>query len=147
MDGSWNNIANALLAPQLGPDLEDELSTLFSRFEAPPSGQYGGWYQYFDRDISSLLGMKVPQPFENKYCGKGNLKKCQASIYAAIDASGAEIAAAQGTDDPAAWRSDATREQIKFSPVNVQTLRYTNRPSGIQQVISFDGHRKSKKKK
>ncbi len=146
MDGSWNNIADALLAPQLGPDLEDELNTLFSRFDLPPSGQYSGWYQYFDRDISSLLGKKVPQPFDNQYCGKGKLKRCQASIYSAIDRSGGEIAAAQGTEDPTAWRSDATREQIKFSPINVQTMRYTNRPSGIQQVISFDGHRKSKKK-
>ena len=142
MDGSWNNIADAFMQPQLGPQL-DELASLFSRFDLPPSGQYSGWYQYFERDISSLLGKRVPQPFENQYCGKGKLKKCQASIYAALDASGAEIAAAQGTEDPNAWRSDAERERIKFSPINVQTMRYTNRPSGIQQVISFKGHRKS----
>ena len=146
MDGSWTNIANAFLAPRLGSDLEDELNTLFSRFDLPPSGQYSGWYQYFDRDINSLLGNKVKDPFKVKYCGKGNLKSCQSSIWAAIDASGAQIAAAQGTEDPAAWRSDATREQIKFSPVNIRTMRYTNRPSGIQQVISFDSHRPDKKK-
>ena len=40
------------------------------------------------------------------------------------------------------WRSDAVRERIGFAPgLLPTTMRYTNRPSGIQQVISFDGHR------
>ena len=60
---------------------------------------------------------------------------------------GPQIAAQQGSEDPNAWRSDAERERIKFSPINVQTMRYTNRPSGIQQVISFKGHRPKKGKK
>lgn len=30
---------------------------------------------------------------------------------------------------------------IKFVPLPLITMAYTNRPSGIQQVISFDGHR------
>ena len=141
MDGSWTNIANAFMKPRLGSQL-DELNSLFSRFDLPPGGQYSGWYQYFDRDINSLLGNRVPSPFRNAYCGKGKLKKCQSDIWKAIDASGDEIAAEQGTDDPAAWRSDAVREQIHFSPLPLKTMRYTNRPSGIQQVISFDGHRK-----
>jgi acyl-homoserine lactone acylase PvdQ len=145
MDGSWDNIANAFMAPRLGSQL-DELDSLFNRFDLPPGGQYSGWHQYFDRDIRALLGMKQPQPFENAYCGKGKLKVCQNAIWAAIDTSGAEIAAEQGTEDPAAWRSDATREQIRFAPINVETMRYTNRPSGIQQVISFKGHRPAKKK-
>jgi hypothetical protein len=34
------------------------------------------------------------------------------------------------------------RERIPFVPgLLPTTLRYTNRPSGIQQVISFDRHR------
>ena len=108
MDGSWTNIANAFMKPRLGSQL-DELNSLFSRFDLPPGGQYSGWYQYFDRDINSLLGNNVPSPFQNAYCGKGNLEKCQSDIWKAIDASGDEIAAEQGTDDPAAWRSDARR--------------------------------------
>ncbi len=146
MDGSWTNIANAFMKPRLGSQL-DELNTLFSRFDLPPGGQYSGWYQYFDRDISALLGRKVPTPLHNAYCGKGRLKACQRALWEAIERSGDEIAAAQGTEDPAAWRSDATREQIEFSPINLLTMRYTNRPTGIQQVISFDGHRPRNKKK
>ena len=53
-----------------------------------------------------------------------------------------ELEAAQGSD-PAAWREDATAERIPFLPGGLlpYTLRYTNRPTGIQQVIEFSGHR------
>ncbi len=141
MDGSWDGIADALMRSRLGPQL-DELDEVFSRFNLPPSGQYDGWYQYFDRDIRELLGMKVKKPFENAYCGKGKLKACQQAIWDAIATAGAELTTAQGTADPSLWRSDATRERIRFAPGLLSTtMRYANRPSGIQQVISFDGHR------
>jgi acyl-homoserine lactone acylase PvdQ len=140
MDGSWDNIANALMKSQLGPQL-DELDSLFSRFDQPPGGQYNGWYQYFDRDIRNLLGAPIKQPFDNAYCGGGSLKKCQKQIWKAIAKSGKEIQAAQGSSNPAKWRADATAERIEFGPLDLTTMRYTNRPSGIQQVISFSGHR------
>ena len=143
MDGSWTNIANAFMKPRIGSQL-DELDSLFSRFDQPPAGRYSGWYQYFDRDINALLGRHVPSPFNLAYCGKGNLEKCQSDIWKAIEKSGDEIAAEQGTGDPTQWHSDATAEQIHFRPLPLKTMRYANRPSGIQQVISFDGHRKGK---
>lgn len=41
-----------------------------------------------------------------------------------------------------AWRADATQERISFAPGLLQTtIRYTNRPSGIQQMVEFSGHR------
>ena len=43
---------------------------------------------------------------------------------------------------PAVWRADANAERIPFLPrLLPYTLRYTNRPTGIQQVIEFSGHR------
>ena len=58
-----------------------------------------------------------------------------------MEAAGAELQAAQGPD-PAAWRADAVRERIKFAPGLLPlTIRYTNRPSGIQQLLEFEGHR------
>ena len=39
-------------------------------------------------------------------------------------------------------RGDANAERIGFRPGLLSTkIRFTNRPSGIQQVISFSGHR------
>jgi hypothetical protein len=141
MDGSWDVIADAFMGPRLGSQL-DELDALFRRFDLPPRGQYAGWYQYFDRDVRALLGEPVKRPFEVSYCGKGRKGACQQAIWGALAAAGAELEAAQGTPDPTLWRADATRERITFAPgLLTTTMRYTNRPSGIQQVISFKGHR------
>ena len=140
MDRAWPKIADAFMAPVLGSQL-NELDTLHTRFSLPPGGQFTGWYQYFDRDIRELLGMRVKQPLQNEYCGAGRLRPCQQAVWAAIAQAGAELTAEQGAN-PAAWRSDAVRERIPFVPGLLPlTLRYTNRPSGIQQVISFDRHR------
>ena len=47
-----------------------------------------------------------------------------------------------GHGDPAAWRATRTRSGSRSRPgLLTTTLRYTNRPTGIQQVISFKGHR------
>ena len=141
MDAAWPKIADAFMKPQLGSQL-DELNSLFTRFSQPPGGQYDGWYQYFDRDIRHLLGEHVAQPFQNSYCGHGVKSACKQAIWNAIAAAGAELTAAQGTSNPAAWRADATAERIHFAPgLLPTTMRYTNRPSGIQQVITFNGHR------
>jgi hypothetical protein len=141
MDAAWPKIANAFMRPQLGPQL-DELNSLFSRFDSPPGGQYSGWYQYFDRDARSLLGMKQPQPLNNSYCGHGNLAKCQHAIWNAIASAGQELSQKFGANDPDFWHADANAERIHFVPGILQTtMRYTNRPSGIQQVITFNRHR------
>src|SRR5262245_64320704 len=61
-------------------------------------------------------------------CGAGNAANCRASLWAAIDAAGKQLAAAQGTD-PTRWRADANAERITFVPGLLKTtLRYTNRP-------------------
>jgi hypothetical protein len=74
------------------------------------------------------------------YCGAGDVSACAASLWAAIDAAGNELQAAQGPS-PAAWRANATVERIAFVPGLLgKTMRWTNRPT-FQQVISFSRHR------
>ncbi|MBN8869046.1 MAG: penicillin acylase family protein [Solirubrobacterales bacterium] len=142
LDAAWPKIADAFMKPVLGSEKNlDELNSLFSRFDQPPAGQYSGWYQYFDKDIRALLGKKVKSPFKVKYCGHGKKAACQKAIWKAIAAAGTDAAAQYGSENPADWHVDATAEQIKFAPLPLVTMRYTNRPSGIQQVISFNGHR------
>jgi hypothetical protein len=137
MDAAWPKIADAFMAPKIGPQL-DELNSLHTRFALPPGQQRQGWYQYFDRDIRNLLGLRIEKPFENSYCGNGKLRACQRAIWGAIADAGTELTAAHGTADPNAWHSDANRERISFVPGILQTtIRYSNRPTGIQQVISF----------
>jgi acyl-homoserine lactone acylase PvdQ len=140
MDAAWPRIADAVMAPVLGQQL-DELAALEPRYDQPPGGQAGGWHSYVVKDLRDQVGPRPASPFRVRYCGAGNVADCRTSLWAAIDAAGNELAAAQGAN-PAAWRADATKERITFIPGLLRTtLRYTNRPTGIQQVISFRGHR------
>jgi hypothetical protein len=59
-----------------------------------------------------------------------------------VTAAGGELAAAQGTPTPDSWTID--EPIIKFQPLGTPTIPFTNRPSGIQQVLSFTGHRPAK---
>jgi acyl-homoserine lactone acylase PvdQ len=140
IDAAWPRIADAVMGPLLGPQL-NELASLEPRYDQPPGGQASGWHSYVLKDLRDIFAPPPAAPFRVRYCGAGNAANCRTSLWAAIDAAGNELAAAQGAD-PSAWRADATKERITFVPgVLKTTLRYTNRPSGIQQVISFRGHR------
>jgi acyl-homoserine lactone acylase PvdQ len=143
MDAWYPKLADAVLSPVLG-ELTPRLAQFRGRGGAPSSGGSsfgGGWYSYIDKDLRTLLGRSVAGKFSNRYCGKGDFNACSASLWASLDAAGADLEAAQGSD-PAAWRSDATRERITFQPGLIpNTMRWVNRPT-FQQVNSFDGHRR-----
>jgi acyl-homoserine lactone acylase PvdQ len=140
MDTAWPLLANAWAKTVLGPALSSELASFDGQFDQPPGGQYTGWHIYMDKDLRTMLGMPVRGKFAVRYCGGGKLQRCRKLLWAAIDAAGKRLAAAQGSN-PAGWRSSATAERITFVPGLLPfTMRYTNRPSGIQQVVSFFGH-------
>jgi acyl-homoserine lactone acylase PvdQ len=141
MDAIWPRVADSVMGTVLGPQVA-ELASLQPRFEAPPGGQEDGWHSYVVKDLRDQFGPRPAAPFRVRYCGAGNAANCRAALWAAIDAAGNTMAETQGAD-PAAWRADANHERIAFVPGLLKTtLRYSNRPSGIQQVVSFRGHRK-----
>jgi hypothetical protein len=57
-------------------------------------------------------------------------------VWTAIQAAADQLTNEQGAN-PLNWRASATAEEIEFRPLPLITMRYTNRPSAIQQVISF----------
>ncbi|HZQ34347.1 MAG TPA: penicillin acylase family protein, partial [Dehalococcoidia bacterium] len=140
MDTAWPLLANAWASAVLSPGLANQLAAFDSRYDQPPGGQFTGWHIYMDKDLRTVLGEHVRGKFAVRYCGGGSLKRCRALLWAAIDKAGNALAARQGSN-PAAWRASATAERIKFIPGLLPfTMRYTNRPTGIQQVLSFAGH-------
>ncbi len=142
MDAAWPKIADAVMSPVLGPQVAD-LASLMSRDNKASSqgSSYGsGWYGYVDKDLRTLLGEPVAGAFKTRFCGAGNLTACRNSLWQALKDAGDALAAAQGTDDPAQWRSAATAERISFLPSFPITMRWTNRPT-FQQAISYSGHR------
>jgi acyl-homoserine lactone acylase PvdQ len=131
LGAAWPRLAEAVMRPRLGP-LTERLKTLISACDPASShgsSYYGGWYSYVVRDLSQA----TPE-----FCGNGDRAACRASLWAALEAAGAELSAAQGPD-PAAWRADARPERITFGFLP-KSMRWTNRPT-FQQVISFDSHR------
>jgi acyl-homoserine lactone acylase PvdQ len=145
MDAVYPRIGDAVMAPVLGPQLS-QLGELTGTRNGPGSGFTGGRINFVDKDLRTLLGEQLKSPFKTQFCGNGDKTACANSLWAAFEAAGDELAAAQGTNDPAAWTSDATPERIKFLPgLFTKTMRYTNRPSGIQQVLSFSGHRSKRR--
>jgi hypothetical protein len=140
VDAAWPRLEDAVLGPVLGPQLDD-LDGLVGRDAGPASDFTDGRFWYVHKDLRTLLGEPVRGRFRNRYCGRGSLGACKAALIGALEAAGEELAAAQGPN-PDAWRADAAAERIDFTPgVLPTTIRYTNRPSGIQQVLFFDGHR------
>jgi acyl-homoserine lactone acylase PvdQ len=142
MDVAWPGIADAVMSPVLGPQL-DQLASLIPRDEnarSLGSAYQTGWYGYVDKDLRTLLGRPVEGRFRTKFCGKGDLTSCRAALWGAIDAAGNVLQAGEGPD-PASWRADASIERIFFQPgILSTTMRWTNRPT-FQQVISFGNHR------
>jgi acyl-homoserine lactone acylase PvdQ len=136
MDAAWKKIADAGLCDRLGSGLCQELGSLISRYETPPRNQYSGWHQYMDKDLRRLLGRKVQGKYHLTYCGKGKVSTCAKELWRALDAAGRTLAAKQGPD-PTKW-SEKTGK-ITFSPIPLITMQYTNKPTGIHQVMEFDG--------
>jgi acyl-homoserine lactone acylase PvdQ len=142
----WDDLYPRLYAAAMGGVFKGSLLSGLRDFVGDNAGTVGGFthggFWYLDKDLRKLGGAAVKRPFSLRYCGGGNAKTCATALWKAFDASGAALAARQGSADPAAWRSNANPERIKFAPgLLTTTIRYTNRPTGIQQVISFSGHR------
>jgi hypothetical protein len=139
MDAAWPRLADAVLAPVLGP-LTARLAALERRHDAPSDGNaFGsGWYSYVQKDLAALLGSSLRRPFATRFCGGGDLAACRGSLWAALDAAATELEAAQGPD-PAAWRASAAAERTTFGFLP-RSMRFANRPT-FQQVVTFTGHR------
>jgi acyl-homoserine lactone acylase PvdQ len=145
MDTAWPLMAETWAGTVLGSSLTNQLASFQSIYDSPNNGngtggQYSGWHIWMDKDLRTILGDHVKGKFSLRYCGAGNLTRCRTLMWKALDQAGNQLASTQGSN-PADWHSSATAEEISFVPGLLQyKMRYTNRPTGIQQVLSFSGH-------
>jgi acyl-homoserine lactone acylase PvdQ len=143
LDKAWKKIGEAVLGPQLGPELLQEFASIVGPDNAPsPTGSAydSGWYGYVNKDLRTELNMPVVAPYSTRYCGMGKLSRCRESLWNAIQSAAEELEQSQGPV-PANWR--AARVRIEFPPLPKElfpfTMAWTNR-STFQQVIEFTGH-------
>ena len=140
-DELYPRLLDAVMGDRLGPQLKD-LEAVEGDNNSTGSGFTGGGIDYIDKDLRTLLGDEVQGPVQ-----QGLLRQRQPRRVPDRGVGGARRGRdgdrrAQHTEAPGLWKSDANAERIEFAPgLLTTTIRYTNRPSGIQQVISFTGHR------
>ena len=127
MDAVWTPIAAAVMRPVFG-DLVDDLNEV--RALDGTSGQ-----SYVDKDLRTLLRRPVRGRFNLRYCGRGSLRACRASLWRAIGQAADGLAALFANPDPPGWRKPAAR--TNFVPGLIRnTFRTTNRPT-YQQVLEL----------
>ena len=136
MRAVWRDLAGAAMCRRLGASLCEALETRQERFESPPeNNMYGGWHQYMAKDLRALAGDRVRGRFRVRYCGNGDVQVCARDLWAAIDRAAQAEAARRGSADPATWRTPVVKRS--FTPLPLVDMQYTNRPSGIHQVMQF----------
>lgn len=142
MDAIYPRLADAVLGGALTPALVTQLSTLTGTTNGPGSGFTGGRIAYVDKDLRQLLGDPLRSPYRTRFCGGGDIAACRAALWQAIAAGTQAALTKAGAASLGTLTSDAKAERISFEPVGaIGDIRYTNRPSGIQQVITFGSHR------
>ena len=106
MDAWWPRLVEAMFRPELG-------SKLFDTVEDRVLGLGGfgwDWASHVDKDLRSVAGREFPGDFSRGYCGGGSLERCRALLLRTLREAAGEVAAEQGSDDPATWEVPATCE-------------------------------------
>ncbi len=142
IDAAWPRIADAVLSPVLGPLVNSPSGhgqqARAARSPSSSAGAPGTCTRTCERCSGGRSAGATPtataaaagSPPARRRCGARSRRRAPSSRPT------------QGPD-PGAWRADATAERIHFDPgVLGTTMRFTNRPSGIQQVLWFKGHRR-----
>ena len=140
MDAAWGPIAEAVMHPVLGSaiPLFESINEVSNDPNSGGSSYGGGWYGYVYKDLKSLMGESVAQPYSHKYCGSGNLTACRESLWTAIQGAAEHLVSTQGPT-PSAWRAAKVRIEFPPDPFYHYTMEWTNR-STFQQVIEFTEH-------
>ncbi|HEX6878229.1 MAG TPA: penicillin acylase family protein [Nocardioidaceae bacterium] len=101
------------------------------------------WYGYVNKDLRTLLGRSVKEPYQNAYCGRGRLSACRETLRASLRAAVARVEKEQGVDAVGKLTYDKSIDYIRSSTagvVGVRPIDWQNRPT-FQQVVEFTGHR------
>ncbi|MBA2348451.1 MAG: penicillin acylase family protein [Solirubrobacterales bacterium] len=134
----WIPLADAAMCSRLKSKGCAALRARQGEQNAPPGGQSSGWQNYLDKDLRRLLKRPVKGKYKLTYCGKGSVKRCSKDLWKAIDKAVQKEAKVKGRGpDPTSWRDPESNVAIQFSPLPLFEMQYTNKPSGIHQVLDF----------
>jgi hypothetical protein len=154
MDAWWPRLVPAMFRPTMGGDAFDRAVGLLHLDDYPAidaEAYYDGWYGQVARDLSDALGLRSPGRFSRVYCGNGSRARCRGVLLSTLRAAAADVAKAQGSTDPTAWKVPATCpvpssgpppcDEIVFTAtgaVETPPVPWQNRPT-YQQVVELGG--------
>jgi hypothetical protein len=137
-----------VLAPATASAAETDFAT--NRLNILPSGQQGSvpvpanadrqarMFDALTPGFDDITKADLQRDFKSEHFGTRGQCPCKVEK---VPRSGVRLVRDR-FDVPHITQADANKERISFVPGLLKTtLRYANRPTGIQQVISFKGHR------
>jgi acyl-homoserine lactone acylase PvdQ len=138
MDRWWEPAAQAIFKPTLGQAYDALPMRHHDNPRAQGSAFQSGFYSHINKDLRTVLGMKVRGRFSRIYCGKGSLKRCRNDLLASLEIAVKALEVEFG-NDPSSWDADEPGDQINFTPIGLQdqpNMQWQNRPT-FQQVLEF----------
>ncbi len=138
MDEWWEPAAQAIFKPTLGKAYEVLPMGHHDAPRAQGSAFQSGFYSHINKDLRTVLGLKVRGEASRVYCGRGSLQRCRKDLLASFDAAVKALEEEYG-GDPATWDVDEQAESINFTPIGLQdqpNMQWQNRPT-FQQVLEF----------
>lgn len=148
MDAWWPRLVEKQFRPALGQALYDRLQSVMGLDNAasPRGSAYiSGWYGYAEKDLRSLLGEPVTDPYSREYCGDGSLGTCRSRLRNSLrdalkNSSSEDVYGVLGCDEgDVQWCHDAVRHVV-LGALGQPRIHWINRPT-FQQVVEIQGHR------
>lgn len=139
MDAWWEPAAQAIFKPTLGEAYDALPMRHHDNPRAQGSAFQSGFYSHINKDLRTVLGLRVRGKASRIYCGHGSLKRCRKRLVASLDAAVKALEEEFGPD-PSTWDADEEGDRIDFRPVGLQdqpNMQWQNRPT-FQQVLEFE---------
>jgi acyl-homoserine lactone acylase PvdQ len=153
MDAWWPLWMKAEFQPTLGPTI---FATLPHGQDNAPnnhgdhlgSAYQEGWYGYAKKDLMTVLGQPVDEPYARTFCGKGVLADCRTALRQSLKAALAVPASTLYSGDATCQEADRDGDQTCYDAVSFRALGgitqplipWINRPT-YQQAVEIKGHR------
>lgn len=144
-DAWWPRLIEAQFRPVLGKRLFAAIQDRIS-IKTGPDPDIGnawgsGWFGYAEKDLRTVLGKKVEDPYSRVYCGRGKLGRCRQALAKSLrealaHTSDAELYPSGPCDEgDAQWCSDSIAHTA-VGAVTQPRIQWQNRPT-FQQVVEI----------
>lgn len=139
MDEWWERALRAIFEPVLGAEGFAAFPGNHDDEPGPVGSAYNdGLYSQVEKDLRTILRLRVKGKFSRIYCGKGSLGACREALTRSL-ADAVDVLREAYGDDLGQWEANEDRDRIRFSAIGVvqqEPMQWQNRPT-FQQVLEF----------